>query len=79
MQTAGSGPESPSTVIFAKLQATASGHPGNLGLNRVCPKWRRGDCWVGSVMRLIAKPVESDQPTPRKASPLRMYPVHNIF
>ena len=31
MQTAGSGPESPSTVIFAKLQATASGHPGNVG------------------------------------------------
>ena len=31
MQTAGSGPESPSIVIFAKLQATASGHPGNLG------------------------------------------------
>ena len=33
MQTAGSGPDSPSTVIFATLPVTASGHPGNLGLS----------------------------------------------
>ena len=33
MRTAGSGPESPSTAIFATLPATASGHPGNLGYN----------------------------------------------
>ncbi len=32
MQTAGSGPDSPSTAIFATLPVTASGHPGNLGL-----------------------------------------------
>ncbi len=31
MQTAGSGPDSPSTAIFATLPVTASGHPGNLG------------------------------------------------
>ena len=28
MQTAGSGPDSPSTIIFAVLSATTSGHPG---------------------------------------------------
>ncbi len=33
MQTAGSGPDSPATAIFATLPATASGHPGNLGYN----------------------------------------------
>ncbi len=33
MQTAGTGPDSPATAIFATLPATASGHPGNLGLN----------------------------------------------
>ncbi len=32
MQTAGSGPDSPSTAILATLPATTSGHPGNLGL-----------------------------------------------
>ena len=32
MQTAGSGPGSSSTAIFATLPVTASGHPGNLGL-----------------------------------------------
>jgi hypothetical protein len=32
MQTAGSGPDSPSTAIFATLPVTAIGHPGNLGL-----------------------------------------------
>ncbi len=30
-KTAGSGPNSPSTAIFATLPVTASGHPGNLG------------------------------------------------
>ena len=33
MQTAGSGPESPFTAIFATLPVTASGHPGYLGLD----------------------------------------------
>ena len=33
MQTAGSGPVSPSTAIFSTLPVTASGHPGNLGLS----------------------------------------------
>ena len=37
MRTAGSGPESPSTSIFATLPVTPSGHPGNLGLV---------DCWL---------------------------------
>ena len=32
MQTAGSGPGSPSTALFVTLPVTASGHPGNLGL-----------------------------------------------
>ncbi len=31
MQTAGSGPHSPSTATFATLPVTASGDPGNLG------------------------------------------------
>ena len=31
MQTAGSGPDSPSTTLFATLPLTASGHTGNLG------------------------------------------------
>ena len=35
MRTAGSGPDSPSTAIFATLPVTASSHPGNLGLGRV--------------------------------------------
>ena len=35
MQTAGSGPDSPSTAIFATLPVTASGHPGNLGYNHL--------------------------------------------
>ncbi len=29
MQTAGLGPDSPSTAILATLSLTASGHPGN--------------------------------------------------
>ncbi len=33
LQTGGSGPDSPSTALFATLPATASGHPGNLGLD----------------------------------------------
>ncbi len=33
MQTAGSGPDSPSTAVFAKLPVAQSGHPGNLALN----------------------------------------------
>ena len=36
MQTAGSGPDSPSTAIFATLPAIKSGHPGNLGLLPRC-------------------------------------------
>ncbi len=32
-ETAGSGPGSPSTAIFATLPVTANGHPGNLGLD----------------------------------------------
>ena len=41
MQTAGSGSDSPSTAIFATLPVTASGHPGNLGLNlpHLIEKW----------------------------------------
>ncbi len=31
MQTAGSGPVSPSTTMLATLPVTANGHPGNLG------------------------------------------------
>ncbi len=31
MPTAGSGPDSPSTAVFATLRVTASRHPGNLG------------------------------------------------
>ncbi len=31
MQTAGSGPDWPSTAVFATLPVTASGHRGNLG------------------------------------------------
>ena len=31
MQTAGSGPDSPSTAIFTTLPVTVSSHPGNLG------------------------------------------------
>jgi hypothetical protein len=34
MQTAGSGPGTPSTALFATLPLTASGHPGNLGKDR---------------------------------------------
>ncbi len=33
MQTSGSGSDSPSAAIFATLPVTASGHPGNLGLD----------------------------------------------
>ena len=31
MQTAGSGPNSPSTAVLAMLPVTTSGHPGNFG------------------------------------------------
>ncbi len=38
MQTAGSGPDSPSTATFLMLLVTASGHPGNLGLKKVASR-----------------------------------------
>jgi len=39
MQTAGSGPDSPSTATFLMLLVTASGHPGNVGYDLA--QWRR--------------------------------------
>ena len=39
MQTARSGPESPSTATFFMLLVTASGHPGNFGYELA--QWRR--------------------------------------
>ncbi len=44
MQTAGSGPDAPSTAVFATLPVTASGHPGNLAIDgRPASSCARGD------------------------------------
>ncbi len=46
MQTAGSGPASPSTAIFATLPATTSGHPGNVGYYLLGTCSRRCECEI---------------------------------
>ena len=52
MQTAGSGPDSPSAVIFATLPVTASGHPGNLGLT--ARRFGGGDIEATSMRHVLS-------------------------
>ena len=65
MQTAGSGPDSPSTAIFATLPVTASGHPRNLGSYRIVRVYYHAVEWwrTGRVVaRRILGECRSDAP-----------------
>ncbi len=68
MQTAGSGPDSPSTAIFATLPVIANGHLGNLGsvqLTREKPSPRKRDRSVscrksGQPLAMLGKGAKGD-------------------